>query len=576
MDDMPISPFEDDPPSTGAKLPLLTRKTAAQLWLIMPMVFVASAGLGMWPEYILGVFRTVRRATSIDITGAFVVAVVFIFGGVGGLLGGIVAAWFAAQFTTVALGLLTVAVVLPTQDRLRRALPWLVYGTIAAVAVVYCTLRYARWWTRVPDAVTIGSGIWLAGVVIGTVVCTTTFRAAVHEFRIGTISPVLPFLDVPTLQDDTLIVAHLSDLHLAASANEERVEGGASGNVAFAQIFAAKSQLLAAHVVLITGDITDGGRKDEWRSFFDAYPTELLSRTIIIPGNHDVNFTDTARPGLTDEGATLRDLRLARMLAAMNLVQGERAMVLDENTELITLREHVQRYERAFDTLRHQVRGETTAKASVIADAWNGAFPQVVSLGEAVFFLLDSNPRPFNIIDNAIGEVSPQQLARLQILQKQYAAKSFVYVLHHHVGLPEKAAEWAGRLQIRLLRLRNARDFLAVVPSDRQVIVFHGHRHFGYIGRYQDRMAIVSASSSTLGDESEYVAVGEEQFAHIEFFGIRAADGDSTLSRGSPMRISLGPRLAARTIPFWQKIDFAAQLVRGETLGVRDRRSDGA
>ena len=573
---MPISPFEDDPPHarTVNGLPRWTRTTAAQLWLLVPMGVFASAGLGMWPEYTLYLVRSLRTTTDIDFVGALIVAIVFVFGGIGGLLGGVVTAWFTARFVMIALGLITVAVVLPTYHRVRRAAPWLIYAAIAAIATAWCASRYADWWVRRPGAVTIGSGGWLAGVIIASIVGATSLRAGVREFKIGTLPPVLPFPDVPALDKHALIVAHLSDLHLAASADDERIEGGASGNLAFTKLLsAAESKLASADVVLITGDITDGGKRDEWRAFFTAYPPELMSRTIVIPGNHDVNFTDTRRPGLTEDGGVLRNLRLVRMLAAMNSVQGDRAMVLNENNQLIKLSAFIEGRAEEFEAFKQHIEGETTARPGLIDEAWDGAFPQAIPVEGIVFFLLDSNPRPYNIIDNAIGEVSERQLSRLRILQKLYSDRSFVYVLHHHIGLPESAPRWAGRVQIRLLRLRNAREFVAVIPTDRLVAVFHGHRHFGYIGRCRDNVVVVSASSSTLGDEAANIDIGGEEFVQVELVGLTAADGNAHISRGVPIRMSLGPRTASHGVSFWQKIELAAQFVRGETFGGRRPRT---
>jgi hypothetical protein len=43
-------------------------------------------------------------------------------------------------------------------------------------------------------------------------------------------------------------------------------------------------------LLLLTGDITDAGQSEEWRQFFELMDPVLLHKTIIIPGNHDLNL----------------------------------------------------------------------------------------------------------------------------------------------------------------------------------------------------------------------------------------------------------------------------------------------
>ena len=54
--------------------------------------------------------------------------------------------------------------------------------------------------------------------------------------------------------------------------------------------------------VLISGDMTDAGRASEWAEFLDAMARhpELAARTIMLPGNHDVNIVDRANPARLD------------------------------------------------------------------------------------------------------------------------------------------------------------------------------------------------------------------------------------------------------------------------------------
>ncbi len=77
--------------------------------------------------------------------------------------------------------------------------------------------------------------------------------------------------------------------------------------------------------MLITGDITDAGRSSEWAEFLTAiakYP-ELSRRTLLLPGNHDVNIVDRANPARLDLPTSPgKRLRLMRVLSAMETLQG--------------------------------------------------------------------------------------------------------------------------------------------------------------------------------------------------------------------------------------------------------------
>jgi 3',5'-cyclic AMP phosphodiesterase CpdA len=72
--------------------------------------------------------------------------------------------------------------------------------------------------------------------------------------------------------------AHVSDLHLGA------------GRATFALARRLCSALLSVriHRVLITGDITHGGRRSELDAFHDAFaPLLAQGRVVVVPGNHD-------------------------------------------------------------------------------------------------------------------------------------------------------------------------------------------------------------------------------------------------------------------------------------------------
>jgi len=78
-------------------------------------------------------------------------------------------------------------------------------------------------------------------------------------------------------------VAHVSDLHYGRDAATERA------------CERLRDALLAARVddVLVTGDVTDRGRAEEWDRFSRCF-APLRDRTIVVPGNHDRLGDDAA------------------------------------------------------------------------------------------------------------------------------------------------------------------------------------------------------------------------------------------------------------------------------------------
>ncbi len=116
-------------------------------------------------------------------------------------------------------------------------------------------------------------------------------------------------------------VAHLSDIHIVGERYGFRIESGRGGPRGNERLRRAMTRLEAEHaarpldLVLITGDMTDAGRSAEWAEFYDilALHPDLAGRTLILPGNHDVNVVDRANPARLDlpfsPAKTLRKMR---------------------------------------------------------------------------------------------------------------------------------------------------------------------------------------------------------------------------------------------------------------------------
>ena len=133
-------------------------------------------------------------------------------------------------------------------------------------------------------------------------------------------------------------VAHLSDLHVVGERYGFRIESGRSGPRGNERLKQVLGGLAALHgnnpldAIFITGDMTDAGRSAEWAEFLDAlalYPG-LAERTLVLPGNHDLNVVDRANPARLDlPTSPSKRLRQIRTLSVMDQLQGRRVRVVD-------------------------------------------------------------------------------------------------------------------------------------------------------------------------------------------------------------------------------------------------------
>src|SRR5262249_57745576 len=114
--------------------------------------------------------------------------------------------------------------------------------------------------------------------------------------------------DSPSACGRTWRIAHLSDLHVVGERYGFRIECGRSGPRGNDRLLRVLERLDAIHaqraldLVLITGDVTDSGRSAEWAEFFSALSVhpEIARRTLLLPGNHDINVVDRANPARFD------------------------------------------------------------------------------------------------------------------------------------------------------------------------------------------------------------------------------------------------------------------------------------
>ena len=134
-------------------------------------------------------------------------------------------------------------------------------------------------------------------------------------------------------------VAHLSDIHIVGERYGFRIESGRAGPRGNERLKRAMARFEAEHaarpldLVLITGDMTDAGRSSEWAEFFDilAGHPDLAARTLILPGNHDVNVVDRANPARLDlPFSPAKTLRKMRALSAIAAFGADRLRVMSD------------------------------------------------------------------------------------------------------------------------------------------------------------------------------------------------------------------------------------------------------
>lgn len=302
-------------------------------------------------------------------------------------------------------------------------------------------------------------------------------------------------------------VAHLSDLHVIGEQYGFRIESGRAGPRGNGRLDRVLAHLAAIHAidpldhVLITGDMTDAGRASEWAAFLDAMALhpELAARTILLPGNHDVNIVDRANPARLDlpfsPGKRLRQIRTLSALAA---VQGDRVHVIDASGKPgATLHQALAPHRDAIVALA--ARGGLR-RAAALRRLFDDLFPMILppdtddGLGIAI---LNSNAETHFSFTNALGLVSLEQMHRIESAAGHFPRARWIVALHHHVveyPMPVKA--FSERIGTALINGSWFVRRLAVLAD--RAVVMHGHRHIDWIGTCGP-LKIISAPSPVMG-----------------------------------------------------------------------------
>jgi hypothetical protein len=286
-----------------------------------------------------------------------------------------------------------------------------------------------------------------------------------------------------------------------------RIESGRSGprgNDRLEQLFRRLETIDATRpldAILITGDITDAGRSAEWAEFFEAlraHPS-LSGRSLIIPGNHDLNIVDRANPARMDlPTSPNRRLRQIRALSAMVALQGDRVHVVDASKASLgaTLSQAVRPLSDELESFADKARPFFSKS---FGELWNAVFPMILPPAEddgLGVILLNSNADTHFSFTNALGMISAEQVERIDVLRKIYPRACWLIALHHHaVEYPHAANALSERIGTALV---NGNWFVRRLgPLVGRAMLMHGHRHIDWIGECEG-LTIISAPSPVM------------------------------------------------------------------------------
>jgi hypothetical protein len=277
--------------------------------------------------------------------------------------------------------------------------------------------------------------------------------------------------------------------------------------------------LKAAHCVLISGDITDSGASEEWISFFSRYPIELfkkqywfleitilisLVRKFLILVILDTLFEVSEWSGLC---------------LLLRYVQGERAYVVDDQGSIRKLAAYLDERLPEFVeymSIQHKPDpiilhdSQLDPMVMQIMNVWRLVFPMAIELSnESVLYVLDSNRIASTIMDNAFGAVNQKretgelsQIDRLRLLHtNRFSAYAPVFTMHHHLVLPLKPKSIKQWIMTAPMVLLDAPVVYEALCDYSPTVIFHGHRHVKYVCSVENKVGVVSAPSTTLGDE---------------------------------------------------------------------------
>lgn len=348
--------------------------------------------------------------------------------------------------------------------------------------------------------------------------------------------PVLTCVKLSTVgcaSKESLAVGHLTDLHLTV---DQTLESALDSSEVRTHIQRSLEWMKArADVLLITGDITDQGRQEEWAQFMAVLASTGYSledgNILLVPGNHDLSLVTSFRGGLLSEKAFDAHAYnfISRVLARCSydwMMMGEKGLIsvrsyLDGIADyLVTYGTHPPYLasggpgplswwypkELREAAARNLSLPWPSSKKVLCSEFLRMAYPMVFRRdGNYLVVGLNScDEVPESLLNSAFGRLGDGQLRRLAKIIEDAGSRCVVILLHHHVAFPPEVLRFVkgqkSRTEIRALALRDGYRLAGMLRGIKKCVVFHGHKHIGYRAKLENA-TIISGSSAAYGDE---------------------------------------------------------------------------
>jgi 3',5'-cyclic AMP phosphodiesterase CpdA len=381
--------------------------------------------------------------------------------------------------------------------------------------------RFAFWLTMwcAAGALSIALGLYVWKRLRALFLLVAMFTDYGRVARFGGRPPV--FLDEPPA-NPLLRVAHMSDLHIVEAENVRMVERASPGGNAILPVLLDAAD--SAELLLFTGDITDRGTSLSWRCFLDQIEDrELSARTILVPGNHDLSFVDAGGAWRHDRFGIVQLANLLKFCEAFAATAGGSGLVFERGAArpFCEAWEEIEKWVRPMVaslptlpvpplTVRHYFRERRAFNAYVrqieyAREQLFRLFPVAVPVGrDSVVFVINSCTSPqLHPATNALGHVGRAQYKRLEKLAAAAPQKLKLVALHHHVVRrhEEMSSSFRTRVLAKFTVLGDAAPLVRFCKKHDVRAVLHGHRHLSYKLRLENGTVLLSAPSSTMGDE---------------------------------------------------------------------------
>ncbi|GAB3758702.1 hypothetical protein GCM10028796_04770 [Ramlibacter monticola] len=285
---------------------------------------------------------------------------------------------------------------------------------------------------------------------------------------------------------------HASDLHFT-KAGEAPIEASSITNAQLGEKLRSAAGA-EARALVISGDITDSGGREEWLSFFHALESDECMRgvpIILAPGNHDLfPYMRSYVPRFASiplSSAVVR-LRKIRFLAAVLRVCPEMHVLANGREK--SLRDHLHAHVHMIQKCAEDGNEDLNA----LDELWDACFPMHCVVGVHAYVCLDTNRPTSNVTTSAFGHLARAQANRLELLLTRLRGRpglTVVIVGHHHMFTPftSRLRGW----RIKHLEIVSGRHAFRSASCSADYYL-HGHRHLPF-GFRINRLRVISAAS---------------------------------------------------------------------------------